>query len=654
MGEAEKLHAEALTTFINQNYDQCLAALHRLLKADEKRKNDPRVQHNLALADFFKSGCVEIEKLQQDLKGLTKLDTKAKKPDAKAKESSFLWFEFDGHELVVYHEAVLMYHSRQHAEAIRLLQPLFDHRELLPSLLQVRTAMLLTASILAVYQRHPNLHEKAQQALQFLESQKEFMTKHDDELLTATTSTSDPTVSAAALCRSPLLQQSQLLTAHLQMLNKDTNGCLQTLHEVYRTGCQSPNPTAAFLPTLYFNNLGVVHMILNKPNITSLYFAKAVESFERYKAQFAAASPDVNSASAALPGTGLGLSRVGTGMSHVLYNNAMCLLLREKYELAFRSLVVATPLLHAVPTLWLRLAQCCIKQHELQARKGKEEKVPGNGDGVVIAVRQTPTATVYQLPTRGTVSPTALAGAAEAGGAQMSLTFADKCLRNAHYLLLRQGRLLLANNGAPPSSPTRVESPPAPRPAVDGEAAPEADDAAAGSDSPSTQEVLEALAADPHGGPILQAVYVDMAYVALALNNPSIALHEAKQLLNMPNCSKENKIVTLSYIAEALCWLNKPSEALQILHGVNLQELLADKMSDLNRRNAEALFVNLSIVHIMQNKYQRAQECIKQFISRSSSNHSILLQIYLDLVQGNRERVIELLSKNAQHFTIPL
>lgn len=28
-------------------------------------------------------------------------------------ESSFLWFEFDGHELVVYHEAVLMYHSRQ-------------------------------------------------------------------------------------------------------------------------------------------------------------------------------------------------------------------------------------------------------------------------------------------------------------------------------------------------------------------------------------------------------------------------------------------------------------------------------------------------------------------------------------------------------------
>ena len=32
-----------------------------------------------------------------------------------------------------------------------------------------------------------------------------------------------------------------------------------------------------------------------------------------------------------------------------------------------------------------------------------------------------------------------------------------------------------------------------------------------------------------------------MAYVALAMNNPSIALHESKQLLAMPHCSKENK-----------------------------------------------------------------------------------------------------------------
>jgi len=51
----------------------------------------------------------------------------------------------------------------------------------------------------------------------------------------------------------------------------------------------------------------VVHLALNKPNVTSLYFAKAVESFERYKAQFAATALDNLSA---LPGTGLGFSRV--------------------------------------------------------------------------------------------------------------------------------------------------------------------------------------------------------------------------------------------------------------------------------------------------------------------------------------------------------
>ena len=86
MGEAEKLHNEALATFITQNYDQCIANLHKIVKVDEKRKNDPRVQHNLAIAEFFKGGCVETEKLTQDLKSLTKLDTKTKtKVDGKVK-----------------------------------------------------------------------------------------------------------------------------------------------------------------------------------------------------------------------------------------------------------------------------------------------------------------------------------------------------------------------------------------------------------------------------------------------------------------------------------------------------------------------------------------------------------------------------------------
>ena len=77
-------------------------------------------------------------------------------------------------------------------------------------------------------------------------------------------------------------------------------------------------------------------------------------------------------------------------------------------------------------------------------------------------------------------------------------------------------------------------------------------DASAGTDSPSTQEVLDTLALDPYYSSMLQAVYVDMAYVALAMNNPSIALHEAKQLLGMQNCSKENKCATYPSIASQL------------------------------------------------------------------------------------------------------
>jgi hypothetical protein len=205
-------------------------------------------------------------------------------------------------------------------------------------------------------------------------------------------------------------------------------------------------------------------------------------------------------------------------------------------------------------------------------------------------VRQTPSGTVYQLPSRGSPAPSGLPAPVESGGAHMSLPFADKCLRNAHYLLLRQGpppgiwhgrrggqylrdpnlpnlcRAAAAGHwwGAAGRSISTREPPSGSQPpggsgvrrrrrgCASGRRATRrprircpppsgGPEAASGTDSPSTQEVLEALALDPHYSPMLQAVYVDMAYVALALHNPSIALHEAKQLLNMPNCSKENK-----------------------------------------------------------------------------------------------------------------
>jgi tetratricopeptide (TPR) repeat protein len=679
--EADTLQTEALCNFVNQNYDACLAALHKILK-EEKRKNDPRVQHNIIMADFFKGGCIEVEKLQQDLKALCKLDTKPKKtagattttaattlitPEKKTKEISYMCLEYDGHEISLYNEAVICNHARQHLEAVRILHPMFENRDSLSPFLAVRCALLLLNAALAVHHRNPLTDEEITQICTFLDSQEDFMAKHDESLLKDTAS--------YGLCRTPLLQQYQLLTSQLHLVRKEMGPCLLILHSAYNTASPSTsspsllstNSATSFLPTLYFNNLGVVHMWLNKPQLASLYFTKAVESFERNKAQ----CPYPIADTCPTTGTGLGISRMGSAVSHVLYNIGMCLLLREKFELAFRSFVVATPLLHTFPCLWLKLAQCCVKAHELNIQKEKEAQLSDiTTQNSLIQTRQVPTGIAYRLPVRGSTTVTMFhtasppESAATATGQSMSLTFADKCLRNAHFLLMKQGRVLLTNNGptlrasksdggsssASPTPPI-TDTPPESAAASSGH---ETEEVSHNVTTVATEDIIEALSRDPDYGSLIQAVYVYMSYVALAMNNPSVALYEAKQLLNMPNCSRENKIVVLSYIAEALCWLNKPSEALQILHGVNLQELLADKMIELNKKNAESLFVNLSIVHILQSKFQRAQECVKQFISRSSSNHSILLQIYLDLVQGNREHAYDLLKKHGPTFTAPL
>ena len=55
------------------------------------------------------------------------------------------------------------------------------------------------------------------------------MTKHDEDLAKSCSS-SEVTPDTAALCRTPLRQQYTLLSAHLQMLNKEyvgdaTKGC---------------------------------------------------------------------------------------------------------------------------------------------------------------------------------------------------------------------------------------------------------------------------------------------------------------------------------------------------------------------------------------------------------------------------------------------
>lgn len=64
---------------------------------------------------------------------------------------------------------------------------------------------------------------------------------------------------------------------------------------------------------------------------------------------------------------------------------------------------------------------------------------------------------------------------------------------------------------------------------------------------------------------IKQSILANLAYIELSLENPLKALLVATRLLNLPECSRINIYLGHVYAAEALCQLNRPEEAAEHL-----------------------------------------------------------------------------------------
>ena len=210
------------------------------------------------------------------------------------------------------------------------------------------------------------------------------------------------------------------------------------------------------------------------------------------------------------------------------------------------------------------MAQCCTRQWEIDL--SASQKKAHQARELTISTTTSPTQKkVTCLPTNEVLNPPNLR---VENGDDMSLVFAEKCLRNAHYLLLRRYRGRKSTKARDDDEAEKAEH--------------EDEDAAAdeGDGLLEESELHSASEEDPVMASVLQSVYVHMTYVALCLNNPAVALASAQKLLSLPSLFKESRIVCLSYCAEAYCRLGRPQEALNMLHKVNLQELVAPVCRD--------------------------------------------------------------------------
>eukprot|EP01059_Diplonema_ambulator_P034427 TRINITY_DN769_c1_g1_i1.p1 TRINITY_DN769_c1_g1~~TRINITY_DN769_c1_g1_i1.p1 ORF type:complete len:651 (+),score=151.71 TRINITY_DN769_c1_g1_i1:185-2137(+) len=627
---------DAYQKFLAKNYEQCSVSLHSLLSSSPRA--DPKVQHNVAVVDFLKDSCQEGGKFLSDLAKLGKSAEREKRlehPNSTAAVAKFaaskmmeyrpLCLEFEGHENVKFNEAVVLFHQRQYGVAVDRLMPMYYNPEQIPKLMHTRVTLLLLSCALAQYTHGDNaLRLRISQLLKKLNEADDYIKQHD--------------ASSATLKLAP----------HAMLLKSHYTAIFGSQVEAHKHLTHYLNTDAGhwWNQTTYLNNLGVLSLSNKRPQMASLYFTKAIENFEKNRPKTDGQSPT-------------GLSNY-PAMATIYYNSAVCHMLRGQYELAFKAFVVATPMLRDTPTLWLRLAQCCIKQWEAKVavdlEKAYEEKC------ATIAKNGLLGRVAEFMPTKEVTW-----GAGGEGG-EMSLVFADKCIRNAHYLLLCRTKGKRA--GAAEEQTDRDD------------AATSDDTAPAPEEEPEIQleaALHEASADDASLSSLLQSVYCNMAYIALCLGNYSVALTSATKLLSLPSIYKEYKLTCLSYCTEAYCRLGRAPEALDLLHSINLQDLLENPKSCLNLpcggiqqseklmrttidvpafeecpvhigatdqekekmsvTHSTALFTNLCVVHIMMGKFSRAQQCLDQF-RNDDQPVADLLQVYLRLAMGDKRGAV--------------
>lgn len=335
---------------------------------------------------------------------------------------------------------------------------------------------------------------------------------------------------------------------------------------------------------VYYNDLGILAMGEGKLNVAALYFTKAIGLI------------------------GDSGSDVFTKHS-MMFNHAVCCIHRQEYQAAMKALLVAQESMRTSPSLWLRLAQATLGNHLVfsandaqETHDARQRELAGQlGKGNIF-----PGFPLLQLPEGTTVS--------NGDTRRVYLIVANRAAHNCISLL---------------------------------------------TNSRSLQEAVDSLTGDGrvHDFRTLQYAYVYAAASELLMENYAVTIKLASDLLAVRSrpINADVHAAALLYLSDAYCRVNRPQQALKVLSGAPLGELLvgAERTDGQQKQRTEALFVNLVIVHICNGSWKQAQALVASLVQKIGNQQNTLvghtaalLQVYLDLAQGNREKVLEQLSKS--------
>jgi len=331
---------------------------------------------------------------------------------------------------------------------------------------------------------------------------------------------------------------------------------------------------------------------------------------------------------------------------------------------AFGCFQSALLLFHRQPRIWLRLGESCVAQHVLAQKQRERDKQQPQLSPMVAAAGGMGGNRCLVLPLRSE-------GLSVFGGSDSaayddsplapdsgewrtpSLTLGIKCLRNALQLCEAQLSSVAAADYA-----TLQAS------------------ASQGLLTPS-----EELALQLHL--VLRLSLLQLAWCALLQDDYVQALHCAAQLLT-DDCPANLKLYAHLYMADAMCHLNRTTEALEHLalalqigeisnvascgadtsfgdgdidavdnpyspFGSSPRAGLQESSSKPTGAVAAAraiLFANLATVHVLRDEMKPAMQYVQQALSmQPNSQQALVCLVYLELRSGNTESAVDIVKK---------
>ncbi|RRT62801.1 hypothetical protein B296_00043183 [Ensete ventricosum] len=326
---------------------------------------------------------------------------------------------------------------------------------------------------------------------------------------------------------------------------------------------------------IFNNNMGCIYHHLGKHHTSTLFFSKALKC----SASLGCEKP-------------LKLSTVSQDKSFfIVYNCGLQYLLCGRPLVAARCFDKARPVFYDKPIFWLRFAECCLSALEkglltktgVSSSDGKEVKVHVVGSGRCrrLVIDDFSSGHRYSdcLGEGGLITSD--------GQHRLSLPFARRCLLNALYLLSKGEKVQsnaslyikeeedtylatsansknLSHKNVLSGSSKASNATLTPGTSTNGDSKETKGGILLNTTLQSSVSSYEEICRKEMNM-IKQVVLGNLAYVELNLVNPLKALSAAKELQQLPGCSRMYIFLSHVYVAEALCYMNQPKEAAEQL-----------------------------------------------------------------------------------------